>query len=134
MERNPSLYATMATVENALNLMPSIADNEEFFVYPADTDDLETADRLKFIRAGDTIQVQEVQLGGVTYKLTYATVLDYFHPAPAPEQKPISFRPFNSRRNMELKAVQALIASEASASIEETDYTDNRPEGEQTLW
>jgi len=100
MERNPSLYATMATVENALNLMPSIADNEEFFIYPADTDDLETADRLTFIRAGDTIQVQAVRLGGVTYKLTYATVLNYFHPAPAPEQgdsRFTPFQPFNSR-------------------------------------
>jgi len=121
IKRNPSLYATMATVENALNLMQDVKDNEEFFVYPPDADDFEASDRLTFTRKGNTIEVCEVRLGGVTHKLAYATALNSFHPSPAPEQKPISFRPFSSRRDMELKAIQALIDSEVVYTNEEKE-------------
>ena len=96
----PTLYATTVTVENALRGMHNVNDGFGFFVFPPDTINFETSDRLTFTRKGDTIQAYEVKLGGVTHKLAYTTVLNYYKPI---EETPI-------------------------------DYTDNRPEGLQTLW
>ena len=84
----PALYATMSILNDALRGMHNVNDGSVFFVFPPNTVDFETSDRLTFTRKEDTIQAYEVKLNGVTHKLAYTTVLNYHKPV---EETPIDY-------------------------------------------